>query len=59
MDEKTMHVVAIDTKEFFRKTMVLAPYEDFAELIALTVSQSDEPKQLADAIIRHLTTDST
>lgn len=59
MIENTPQVVAINTKEFFRKTMILASYEDFAELVALTVSQADEPKQLADAIIRHLTTAST
>lgn len=59
MIENTPQVVNINTKEFFRKTMVLASYEDFAVLVAETVAQADEPDILADIVKRHLTTAST
>lgn len=59
MIENIPQVVNINTKEFFRKTMVLASYEDFAVLVAETVAQADEPDILVDIVKRHLTTAST
>jgi hypothetical protein len=59
MRDNIPQVVNINTKEFFRKTMILTSYEDFAALVAETIAQADEPNILADTVKRHLTTAST
>lgn len=56
MIENTPQVVNINTKEVFRKTMILASYEYFAVLVAETVAQADEPDILAEMVKQHLTT---